>query len=230
MFFKGKVVWLCWSFTTAVALIYILLSFVASNSTTASIELTPGVKVDLDLFRITDDTLDLVLSFRANGCEQRPELGKWRLDARTAGVMRFTDPGSDVRIRASAQPSASIVYQAMPLSAYCSDSNVRNMTSNLSVEPGVWRIGPAASSPPLSLHRGINKVSFEVTTVGPPLVGETVKLIVIAPINARYYRSGLGVFVLGLWLWPLFALSQTVWLLCLVWNGIRRRRTLFHDS
>jgi len=221
---KIKVSWLIWAAATVILLAYVAVGFVASHVTTAKLDLSPGSELDLSLFRLTDDYLTFDLIFKAKGCEHRPELGEWRTRGWLDGVMSFDHPGADVRIRASVATSASVIYQAMPMSGYCGNANDRHMTPNLAVAPGVWR-KPAAPEPmALPLHAGTNKVRLDVTTVEPPLVGEIVEVVVFSPVGPKNYQIGYGFLVPGLWLWPLFALCQTAWLLILACHYFARRR------
>jgi hypothetical protein len=90
------------------------------------------------------------------------------MDARpsSAGVLTFTDPGAEVRIRASTPGTATIEYQALPLSC-C--GNTRGMTPILALRPGVWRqvAGQERSAAAVPRRTGRNEVLFEVTAVEP---------------------------------------------------------------
>ncbi len=118
-----------------------LLAAIASYAPTTKIRLTPGESVKLELLRIADDRLGFSLSFHAKRCERRPELGSWQAVEKN-GLLQLR-AGADVRIVASTPGSLPVEYEAMPSNSYCSDSNNRWMTANLSIQPGLYRwFGP----------------------------------------------------------------------------------------
>jgi hypothetical protein len=219
-----KFAWFSWAVTSGILFLYCLAGFIASHSPVAKLELTPGRVLDLDLLRLADDSFRFELWFKTREPGRlRPELGKWAdADRRQAGFMKYA-PASDVRIRVSTPNFPPIEYQAMPLGGANSDMILRHMTSNLSVEPGVWRDVPWYNLPSIRLHPGFNEIRLELTLVEPPLVGETVELMVLPTLG---FKSASGLFFLWpvLLFWPLFALSQTVWLLCLAWYTYDRWR------
>jgi hypothetical protein len=211
--------WLAWFVTTLVLTTYTAAAFIASHSTFVDLELTPGKVIDLHLFRFFEDRLGLELRFRAEGCQRRPELGEWRTDNRQTGLLIFPRPGADVRLSASVSGSPAIIYEAMPLSSYCSDSNLRRMTSDPPIAPGTWRWPPPSEAPSLALHPGFTDVRLEVTLVEPPLVGETVGLYVPPPLAVLYYRGSVSYLSAALWFWPIFAIAQAGWGLMLAFRA-----------
>lgn len=67
------------------------------------------------------------------------------------------------------------------------------------------------------MRAGFSDVRLEVTTVEPPLIGETVDLFVLPPLSFGVYY---GNFYWFLWpalvLWPFFIITQAIWALLLV--------------
>ena len=166
--------WVVWGVVSVGMVGYAVLAQIAAHTVVTKVQLKPGNSVEVELFRVSHDALRFTLLFRTKGCVQRPELGKW-VPIKKDGFLELR-PGAKVRIVASMPDSPPVEYEAMPLSGFGSDFNLREMTANLSVQPGVYRWPPPPSTPSIHLHAGSNTVRFEVTSVGEPIVGETVDL------------------------------------------------------
>ena len=52
------------------------------------------------------------------------------------------------------------------------------------------------------------------------MVGERVKLVIVPPVTLKFVEPGFG-FLWFVALWPPFVLSQTGWLVCLIWLALR---------
>lgn len=219
-----KLNWLAWIGATVLLLIYGEAARLESTPTAMRLQLTPGTEVELDTFRLFDNPLRMVLTFRADGCDQRPELGSWQGSKEQDGVMRLK-PGATVRIRASlddGQPP--VVFEAMPMSGYC-NGNSRGMTANLAVAPGVYRWPPPAETPALWLGFGMNRVHLNVLEVEQPIVGEFVTLTAPAALGLKVAADNVAWLVFGLFLKPVFLFTQSGWLLGLLlytWVSWRR--------
>jgi hypothetical protein len=202
-----KKAWLIWFFATVILTIYAMAGFVASNSNSVKIRLEPGFFVEVTLLRLADDRLRMQLEFQGDH-RLRPELGDWA--AKTdGGRLTFQRPGSSVRIAASTANSKSVLYEAMPHSAWSPRAIYRNMTSDLSIEPGVWQ-WPPDHSRDLVVHRGFNRVKIQTVSVDAPLVGEMARLNVLPPLTFKTCMPG----VCWLWwsnLWPLIMFVQAIW-------------------
>ena len=200
--------WALWGLVSLSLAGYAVLAQIASHAVVTKLQLKPANVVELKLFRLFDDTLGFDLAFHAKGCEQRPELGSWDYTERD-GFLTLR-PGAEVRIVASMPSSPPLQYEAMPLSAFCSDSNIRQMTANLSIQPGVYRWPPPPSTPAIRLHPGYNIVRFEVTSVDKRIVGETVDLVVHPPLGFKSAETSMTWLWFGL-LWPVFVVVQAIW-------------------
>jgi hypothetical protein len=212
--------WVVWAVVSFGLAGYSVLAQIAAHTVVTKLQLKPGNAAEIKLFRLFDDTLRFRLAFRANGCEQRPELGSWR-SIEKDGLLTLR-PGAEVRIATSMPLSPPLQYEAMPLSASCSDLNLREMTANLSVRPGVYRWPPPPSTPAIHLHAGYNVVRFEVTSVGNPIVGETVDLDVLPPLGFKSRATSVSWLWFGL-LWPVFVVVQVIWAAALFVFGQRPR-------
>lgn len=215
--------WIVWGVVSVGMAIYAALAQIAAHTVAAKVQLKPSNSVGVELFRVSDDELRFSLIFRAKGCARRPELGSWAYIEKD-GFLEL-QPGSNVQILASMPGSPSVEYEAMPLSAYCSDQNLRNMTANLSVRPGVYRWPPPSSTPSIQLHRGFNAVRFDVTSVGEPIVGETVDLVVLPSLGFKSAEISVRWLWWGL-LWPVLVVVQVIWATCLFMYGLLNRRWL----
>jgi hypothetical protein len=133
---RACLAWAACAAAMAASFTYGLAGVIASRSTDASIELTPGTTIDLTVFRFFEDDLEFVLSFT----DHCAELGSWVGARREPGLIRLHH-GVEVDMSASVSGYMAIDYEAMSTDGVCpaNKRNQRWMTSNLSVAPGVWR-------------------------------------------------------------------------------------------
>jgi hypothetical protein len=206
-----KKAWLIWLSVTVILIAYAVAGFVTSYSNSVEVRLEPGFFVEVTLLRLADDRLRMELEFQGDHW-LRPELGDSA--ARTdGGRLTFRQAGSPVRMTASTS-SKSVLYEAMPLSAHGLHTSYRQMTSDLSIEPDVWRWPPDLGRD-LVVHRGFNTVKIQTVSVGAPLVGEVARLSVIPPLSFKACMPS----VCWLWwwnLWPLIVLVQAIWAAAIV--------------
>jgi len=216
--------WLIWLAVSVILSAYVALGIVAAKATVAQLKLTPGETIELSVFRLFDHFLVFNLEFAAPGCSQRSELGSWSqsLPEQEPGLLKLR-PGADVLIDVASN-GQTVRYEAMPLSSYC-HGNGRNMTSNLSIAPGVWRWPPPEDRPRNALPAGSTPLTFRVVNVGDPLVGEEVGLIIHPAAGFKTCYEPACVFAPGLLLWPVLFAIQVLWGIALglsMWR-IRRR-------
>jgi hypothetical protein len=207
--------------TTTLVAAYVLAAQIESHWVEAKLKLTPGQEIELSIFRLFENPLQMSLNFKVAGCQQRPELGAWYASPVSDGYMRHK-PGANVRIDASIGEDKPISFEAMPMSSYNCDSNSRELTTNLAVEPGVYRSPPPADTPELILHQGLNRIRLKVMSIGPPIVGAMVGVYIVNALRSDQARANVT------WLWfglfPFFFLfAQTVWLAVLLQQTTRPR-------
>jgi hypothetical protein len=201
-----KRAWFIWLSATVILVAYAMAGFIASYSNAVEIRLEPGSFVEVTLLRLAEDRLRMELEFHGDH-GLRPELGG-SVTRTDGGRLAFQQAGSSVRMTASTG-SSSVLYEAMPRSGYGLHTVYRNMTSDLSLEPGIWQWPPDLGRD-LVVHRGLNTVKIQAVSVEAPLVGEVVKLSVIPPLTFKACMPS----VCWLWwwnLWPLIMLIQTIW-------------------
>jgi hypothetical protein len=212
-----KRAWLVWATTTLVMVTYVGFAFLEAHATIGQLELTPGKTLTLKSFDLLGRHPGLILDFKAKGCEQRPELGRWERLQSGPEFLRLR-PGADVRIEASTASAGPVLYEAMPTDAYCSDANSRSLTANISIEPGLWRWPPPPDTPSIMLGPGFNELRLKVVAVDQRIAGETVQVIMPGPIGLK--RTPLGLE----WLWfayilgPIVCFSQPIWAMVLAWK------------
>ena len=206
--------WLLWIAATVLLVLYGEAARLESTPTALRLQLTPGTEAELDTFRLFENPLRMVLTFRADGCDQRPELGSWQGAKEQDGVLRLK-PGATVRIEARQDEDKPVVFEAMPMSGYC-NGNSRGMTANLAQSPGVYRWPPPPETPILWLHTGMNRVRLKVTEVEPPIAGEAVTLTAPGALGIKIAADNVAWLVFGLFLKPVFLFTQGGWLLGLL--------------
>jgi hypothetical protein len=205
---KARLIWLS---ATLLLAAYAAAGLVASYSNAVQIRLEPGFQVEVTLLRLAEDRLRADLAFQGDH-RQRPELGDSATDAEShrTGRLKFAQPGSSIWMTASAPNAESVSYEAMPKSGWGANTVYRNLTSNLSIEPGVWRSPVPDEIRGLVLHPGFTTVKIQVVSVDSPLVGEVAQLSVLPPLTFKSCMSS----VCWLWgwnLWPLIIIAQTIW-------------------
>jgi hypothetical protein len=201
--------WYTWSIATVLMVLYVSAGSVASQTDVISLRLEPGYSTQLHIVRLAEDLLRMRLEFKV-GDKPRPELGNYayREDFRKTGLLKLANPGSAVLIAASIPDSAPVTYEAMPNSGSSALSVSRDLTSSVSISPGVWQWPPARNE--LVLHRGVNVVNIKVVVAERPLEGEDVKLRVMPALG---FKSGMP-NVSWLWysyLWPFLVIVQAFW-------------------
>jgi len=225
-----KRAWLFWWVVTIGLAAYVMAGLVASHTNQIEIKLEPGTRVEVTPLRLTEDRLRMSLVFRGDH-RQRPELGDYvHGEWYRTRLVQFLQPGSAVRIAASAPENGPVVYEAMPKAGWGANDVVRNLTSNLSVRPGVWRWPDPPDTPQFVLRPGFTTVTIEVVSVEPPLVGESVQLHIHPPLGFKACMPG----VCWLWwsfFWLVGALVQVLWatgILAITWNKARREKLGSH--
>jgi hypothetical protein len=214
--------WLVWLFVSLLLSAYCSAGYLASQSDSTQIRLEPGATFSLRVLRLADDDLRMELEFRGDHVRRRLELGDWvlRRDEMNSGFLRFATPGAVIQVAASIPGATPVVYEAMPVSHYWGESTSRRLTSDLSVEPGKWRWPPHYND--LALHRGYHDLKVEILSVGTPLVGESVRLVVLPALGFKVIRRN-DVSGLFLWFfWPFMLAAQLVWAIVLIWKARRR--------
>jgi hypothetical protein len=206
-----KRAWLLWLFTTVLLAAYVAAGLVASYSNAVQIRLEPGFQVEVTLLRLAEDRLRMELAFQGDH-RQRPELGNSATDADSyrAGRLKFAQPGSSIRMTALAPNAESVSYEAMPKSGWGANTVYRKLTSNLAIEPGIWRWPVPDEIRGVVLHPGFTTVQLQVVSVDSPLTGEVAQLSVLPPLTFKSCMPS----VCWLWgwsLWPLIIVAQTLW-------------------
>ncbi|WIG54053.1 MAG: hypothetical protein OJF48_004976 [Afipia sp.] len=211
--------WLIWLFVNVFVCAYVAAGYLASHPKVVDLKLERGVSVDVTLLRLAESRLKMELRFR--GGRERSELGEYATaPQKETGALKFAAPGAAVQLSAVRPKSTPVTYEAMPASSVGSDAVTRNLTSDLSVERGVWHWPPRDRD--LDLHSGVNAVKINVLSVDPALAGERVQLVVKPPLGFKASEDNVA-WLHAWFFWPVIVPVQLVWTLFLL---IRRRRLL----
>jgi hypothetical protein len=211
--------WLVWLFVNVLVCAYFAAGYLASRSTIVDLKLERGVSVDVTLLRLAESRLKMKLWFR--GGRERSELGVYAtVPQKDTGVLKFAAPGAAIQLSAVRSQSKRVTYEAMPASSVGSGFVTRNLTSDLSVERGVWRWPPRYQD--LDLHPGFNAVKITALSVDPALVGEAVQLVVKPALGFKSSEDNVA-WLYAWFFWPLIVPGQLVWALFLVMKRWRLR-------
>lgn len=184
---------------------------IASHTVRARIDLVPGANVSIAVFRLAPDAPRLSMEFEDPAHARppmgyrrsRPELGEWGPIDKD-GSLRFGNPGEMVKFRVVDQTDAQI-YEALPAGGRSEGLIHRDLVRF--VEDGDanrFRWPPLLPSPSIPAGRSVLDVS--VLEVGDAIRGESVTVVVQAPLG---FKSGTGGAIRWLWyfyFWPIYAL------------------------
>lgn len=136
--------------------------------------------------------------------------------------------GATIRLQASTDGQAPLVYEARPADGYSAGSISRNLSTWLADRPGVYCFHPGrAPYPNIVALPGVTHVRLKVTEVEPPLVGETVRVIVPGSVGIKGAYENVAWLPYALFLERFLWLTQPAWLLavlCGLWTERRPAR------
>jgi hypothetical protein len=218
---------LLWVAVSALIILYAQAGYVSVRTDVITVKLDPGYSAKVPVFRFADDRLRMELVFHGEH-KRRPELGipGTRGDWHRTGILKYDHPGAAIRIAASLADAAPVTYEAMPTSGYTTGQVFRNLTSSLSVAPGIWQWPPDQNE--LVLHSGTSLVTIEIVSVDPKLVGETVELWVKPGLG--YATASNVVRLWSLYLSPVFVAIQLAWAFVLGRWILRMRRRVRQEA
>ena len=199
--------------------VYVVAGYLASRTDTVSIKLERGFSTEIRILRLVPQDLRMELAFRGDH-SKRPELGDW-INANSDGALVFARPGAAILLTASAPGAAPVTFEALPKSSHGVDRVGRNLTSDLSIRPGVWRWPPSSGRARIILHAGVTPVTLSIAKVDAALAGEAVELLIHPPLG---FKSGdANVSWLWFWfLWPIMVVVQMLWAAVLIVMARRR--------
>ena len=159
---------------------YLVAGFISSKSIELEIKLEKNMEYEVKIFRLMHSDLGMDLIFK--GDRSRKELGEWSSPTENKGTNQFTfpNPGSLVRISASTSSDKYTMYEAMPAAGFGDKTVIRSMSTKY----GAWNLS-RPHSPNLVMESGINIIKLRIEDVGEPLIGETVKMIIVPPLGFK---------------------------------------------
>jgi hypothetical protein len=222
-----KIGWPLWTLATLAVGGYCLAGIVAATPTSAPFKLEPGFSVELNVLRLGTNPLALELNFLKIMGDKRPELGDYAYYGAEAegGFWKFDNPGAAIRVIATTENLAPVVFEAMPPGSFSAGTIGRELSSSLPVERGKWR-RQDVDAPQLILPRGLNSVRVEAAVVEPPLLGELVSLVIEPELRWKRGPSNLDGLFFGILFWPFLLAVQVLWaafLVALAWSRSRER-------
>ncbi len=184
----------------------------ASHTVQARIDLIPGARVTMHVFRLANDAPRLSISFKDSAALRpptpywptRPELGEWRA-LEGNGSLRFENPGETVKLRVFSRSDAG-VYEALPVSGRSEGLKHRDLVpSEDDGDPKRFRWPPLL--PTKSIPAGQSALDILVLEVGDAIKGESVTVVVQPPLG---FKSEFDGAIRWLWyfcFWPIYALT-----------------------
>ena len=187
----------------------------ASHATQARIDLVPGARVTMDVFRLAPDVPRFSMAFEDPAAMRppspywptRPELGEWRPLERD-GSLRFDNPGETIKLRVVSQSDAQ-VYEALPASGRSEGLKHRDLVRFVD-DGDARRFRWPPLQPSRSIPAGRSTLDVSVLEAGGALRGERVVLIVQPPLDLK---RGTGSALDWLWFfvfWPVYVLMLGV--------------------
>lgn len=202
---KLKIYWSIWG----------ILSFIVTSGTIAyqlsswfvSVPLTlnPNNIIDVSIFRILPDTLDLELIFtRKSWDEKRPELGEYLAgdDWRKTGFLDFSEPGEPIKLLIRSA-DREVIYTAMPAGGRGETTVFRDLVPFVDDGNSKHFQWPIRSHYPLNV--GSSKLFISVIEVGKKIVGEQAYIVIKPPIMFKAIRMNYY-FLWWFVFWPFYIL------------------------
>lgn len=214
--------WSIWVLVSVLLGLYFFVGYLSSRAGVIDLKLERGTTAEIEFLRLAEGRLRMTLEFR--GDNRRSELGVWESssDWMRTGFLTFPNPGAAVRLDAASPNGAPVMYETMPAAAFGANVVSRNLTSDLSIRPGVWRWPPQNKD--VLLEFGYNTIRIEVISIDAPLSGETVQLILDPPLGFK--AADPKVAWLWYWFfWPYLVLALIVWACLLGIIQAQRGRT-----
>ncbi len=216
--------WLTWLLATVGMAIYAGGAEIEAHTESEPMLLVAGNEIVLDVTRLFANPLQLDIDVRTPGCAARPD---------GAAVMAAVAPPRDGLLRLKPDASARfevqgadgrpVTFELMPPTGNCIGT-LRRLTTNLAVEPGVYRWPPPFDTPQVMLEPGFNSVRVKVLRVDKAIEGQPAQLYALASVRVTGSQPNVD------WLWPaifidmLFPFTQAIWAAVLLWKTARRRR------
>jgi hypothetical protein len=216
--------WVTWLLVTLGLALYAGGAEIEAHTESEPLMLTPGSEVTLEVPRLFANPLQLDLDVRTPGCEGRPDgpAVAVAIAPPRDGLLRLK-PDASARLEVRGESGPPVTYELMPATGNCIGS-LRRLTTNLAIEPGVYRWPPPPETPQFMLEAGFNTLHVKVTAADAALTGQRTRLYVLASVRLNGSQPNVD------WLWPavfldlLFPVTQGIWLLVLLWKTLRRNR------
>lgn len=210
-----RVAWSILAGTSLLVVVGAIAWRIASYPARARIDLVPGARVTMDVLRLAPDAPRLSMEFDDPAAMRppspfwptRPELGEWRLVERE-GSLYFGNPGETVKLRVIDQSDAKI-YEALPANGRSEGLKHRDLVRFVDDGDARRFHWPPLPSPK-SIPAGRSMLDISVLEAGGALRGESVTLVVEAPVG---FKRGTGSWVDWLWpfaFWPVYVVMLGV--------------------
>ena len=218
--------WTTWLLASVALALYAFGAEIEARVESVPLLLTPGESVEITVPRLFFNPLQLEIELPCPPAPPKltpvrpapsPPLldnGLLKLKAEPVVRLEVSGDGSDAR---------PVVFESLPTNGTCTGP-IRRLTTNIAIEPGVYRWPPPAETPSIMLEPGFNQVRIKVAAAEPPLAGRRTVLYAPGSIQLATSQPNVG------WLWPalyldlLFPVTQAIWLLVLIRRTLRRRR------
>ena len=216
--------WLTWLLATIGLAIYAGGAEIEARTESEQLVLTADNEIVLDVPRLFANPLQLDLDVRTPGCGARPDgaMVTAAIAPPRDGLLRLK-PDASARFEVQGGDGPPVTLELMPATGSCITA-LRRLTSNLSVEPGVYRWPPPFDTPQFMLEPGFNSVHVKVLRVDKAIEGQQTQLYALGSVRVTGSQPNVD------WLWPaifldmLFPVTQAIWLAVLLWKTVRARR------
>lgn len=194
-----------------------LLCKIASTPSITEITLKEGTVVEFNPFYLLPvNRPGFSADFKRNAGDKRPELGEWggpdKRWKRDHWALLFKKPGASLLFKISFNGSPEVLYQATPVAALGGNSVMRRIVPAFDPpEPDMipWFYdAPAEKLMPM----GGNKVQIKVYYVAPEIRGETIKLVMSAPLGFKSTQVEYN------FLWYFFFIPWVMYPICAIWG------------
>ncbi len=214
--------WLLFGVATLVLLLGGALAQISSAPLSREITLSPGETLSFRAFRVFPDAVSISLRFNREPWAPRPELGSY---ASRFGpdYIEFESPGERLSLRISGA-SASATLVALPASSSSADDVNRHLISAQAQQRPNRFQRPTAGLDVVTLPAGASMLTVTVLEVGPKLLGERVRVVLLPPLEFKFRRSDWYGALWWFLFWPVLVAPLLMYAAALTWWSARIRR------
>jgi hypothetical protein len=202
-------IWIILSLTVAIGGIAADISW---TPTFTSLTLRPGESINVPVFRVLPEKIRIELGFK-DIPSLRPELGSHRYmtGLNRTDVIGFPNPGEPIKLLLRNE-TREVICEAWPGDSYRGGGKRTGRTLVPYFDDGNPNLFPFPNNPTqlLNVPMGKSILSISVLEVGKSITGESVDVLIHAPISWKHISPNYG-FLSWFSFWPIYVLILAIY-------------------